>query len=140
VTAADAEAGSSASASSNLIWADDPTCAPRGRDCSHRAASTPHAAAGIGEIWHRTQWGQSSEVSLQEFGGAATRLPKALDFGDSYADVVLPSQVVGGVPMVVFFQMDKTTHGLKRIQLERPRHGVNREVDSNFQFRAAGLR
>jgi hypothetical protein len=27
--------------------------------------------------------------------------------------------------MVVFFQMDKTTHGLKRIQLERPRHGVN---------------
>src|SRR4029077_4515429 len=78
--------------------------------------------------WHRTQWVQSSEVSLQEFGGAATRLPKALDFGDSYADVVLPSQVVGGVPMVVFFQMDKTTH-------ERPRHGVNREVDPNFQFR-----
>ena len=27
--------------------------------------------------------------------------------------------------MVVFFQMDKMTHGLKRIQLERPRHGVN---------------
>jgi hypothetical protein len=46
---------------------------------------------------------------LQEFRGAATRLPKALDFGDSYADVVLPSQVVGEVPMVVFFQMDKTS-------------------------------
>ena len=27
--------------------------------------------------------------------------------------------------MVVFFQMDDATHGLKRIQLERPRHGVN---------------
>ena len=27
--------------------------------------------------------------------------------------------------MVVFFQMDKINHGLKRIQLERPRHGVN---------------
>ena len=40
--------------------------------------------------------------------GAATQLPKVLDFGDSYADVVLPSQVVGGVPMVVFFQMDET--------------------------------
>jgi hypothetical protein len=52
-------------------------------------------------------------------------LPRALDFGNSYVDVVLPSQVVGGVPMVVFFQMDKATHGLKRIQLERPRHGVN---------------
>ncbi|TMJ58432.1 MAG: hypothetical protein E6G90_00635 [Alphaproteobacteria bacterium] len=62
---------------------------------------------------------------LQQFGAEATRLPRALDFGDSYVDVVLPSQVVGGVPMVVFFQMDKATHGLKRIQLERPRHGVN---------------
>ena len=52
-------------------------------------------------------------------------MARSLDFGDSYVDVVLPSQVVGGVPMVVFFQMDKATHGLKRIQLERPRHGVN---------------
>jgi hypothetical protein len=33
--------------------------------------------------------------------------------------------MVGAVPMVVFFQMDKATHGLKRIQFERPRHGVN---------------
>jgi hypothetical protein len=88
-------------------------------------AGTVHAGAGVGEIWHQTYWGESSDGLLQQFGGAATRLPKALDFGDSYADVVLPRQVVGGVPMVVFFQMDKTTHGLKRIQLERPRHGVN---------------
>ena len=88
-------------------------------------AGTVHAAAGIEGIWHRTHWGESSEILLQQFGADATRLPKALDFGDSYADVVLPSQPVGGVPMVVFFQMDKGTHGLKRIQLERPRHGVN---------------
>jgi hypothetical protein len=88
-------------------------------------AGSALAASGIEEIWHKTHWGQSSEILLQQFGDAATRLPKALDFGDSYADVVLPSQVVGGVPMVVFFQMDKATHGLKRIQLERPRHGVN---------------
>jgi hypothetical protein len=88
-------------------------------------AGPAHAAAGIEEIWHRTYWGEPSETLLQQFGGAATRLPRALDFGDSYADVVLPGQVVGGVPMVVFFQMDKTTHGLKRIQFERPRHGVN---------------
>jgi hypothetical protein len=53
------------------------------------------------------------------------RLPRALDFGDSYVDVVLPDQAIGGVPMVVFFQMDKVSHGLKRIQFERPRHGVN---------------
>jgi len=33
---------------------------------------------------------------------------KALDFGDSYADVVLRGQTLGAVPMVVsFFPMDK---------------------------------
>ena len=88
-------------------------------------AGPARAATGIGEIWQRTQWGESSDALLRQFGAAATRLDRALDFGDSYVDVVLPNQVAGGVPMVVFFQMDKATHGLKRIQLERPRHGVN---------------
>ena len=74
-----------------------------------------HAATGIEEIWHRTYWGESSEGLLQQFGVAATRLPNAFDFGDSYADVVLPRQLVGGVAMMVFFQMNKATHGLKRI-------------------------
>ena len=83
------------------------------------------AVPGIGEIWQRAQWGESSDALLRQFGAAATRLPRALDFGDSYVDVILPDQVVGGVLMVVFFQMDKATHGLKRIQFERPRHGVN---------------
>jgi hypothetical protein len=62
---------------------------------------------------------------LWHFGADATRLHRALDFGDSYVDVLLPSQTIGGLSMVVFFQMDKITHGLKRIQLERPRHWVN---------------
>jgi len=51
-----------------------------------------------------------------------------IDFGDSYAQIVLRSVVVGGVPLVGFFQMDKTTHGLRRIQLERQRHGVSPPV------------
>jgi hypothetical protein len=80
---------------------------------------------GIGEIWRQTHWGQSSDALLQQFAADATRLPRSLDFGDSYVDVVLPRWMIGGVPMVVFFQMDKASHGLKRIQLERPRHGVN---------------
>jgi hypothetical protein len=33
--------------------------------------------------------------------------------------------MIGGVSTVVFFQMDKASHGLKRIQSERARHGVN---------------
>jgi hypothetical protein len=79
----------------------------------------------VAALWQQTRWGESSDELLREFGPDAVRLPRALDFGDSYADVVLPRYLVGGVPMVVFFQMDKATHGLKRIQLERPRHGVN---------------
>jgi hypothetical protein len=83
------------------------------------------AATGIADIWHQTHWGESSAALRQQFGAEVKELPRALDFGDSYADLVLPHQLVGGIPMVVFFQMDKATQGLKRIQLERPRHGVN---------------
>jgi hypothetical protein len=79
----------------------------------------------VAGLWQQTRWGESSDELLRGFGADAARLPRALDFGDSYADVTLPRYVVGGVPMVVFFQMDKATHGLKRVQLERPHHGVN---------------
>ena len=83
------------------------------------------AANGVEALFRETHWGESSGELLHKFGDAARRLPRALDFGDSYTDIVLRQQALGGVPMVVFFQMDKETHGLKRIQLERPRHAVN---------------
>ena len=90
------------------------------------ALATPaFATDGIEEILRETHWGESSEELFRQFGAHAIRLRRALDFGDSYADVVLRGQTLGAVPVVVFFQMDKVTHGLKRIQLERPRHGVN---------------
>jgi hypothetical protein len=82
-------------------------------------------ADGISELVRRAHWGETSEALLDEFGAVATRLPHALDFGDSYVNVILNGETIGGVPVVVFLQMDKATHGLKRIQLERPRHGVN---------------
>ena len=88
-------------------------------------AGPVYAETGIGEIWRQTHWGESSDALVRQFGADATKLSRALDFGDSYVDVVLPGQTIGGVPMVVFFQMDKMSRGLKRIQLERPRHGVN---------------
>jgi hypothetical protein len=88
-------------------------------------ARSSFAADGIAELLRDTHWGESSGALFQQFGDDARRLPRALDFGDSYSDIVLTRQTLGGVPMVVFFQMDKATHGLKRIQLERPRHGVN---------------
>jgi len=90
------------------------------------ALAGPSPAGGaIEELLRRTHWCQSSDELLRQFGSRATRVARPLEFGDGYADVVLPDETVGGVPMVVFFQMDKVTHGLKRIQLERPHHGVN---------------
>ena len=52
-------------------------------------------------------------------------LPRAIDFGDSYAQIVRRDVIAGGFPLIAFYQMDKATGGLKRIQLERQRHGVN---------------
>jgi hypothetical protein len=88
-------------------------------------ARLSYATNGIEELLQETYWGESSGELVRQFGDEARRLPQALDFGDSYTDVILTRQTLGGVPMVVFFQMDKATRGLKRIQLERPRHGVN---------------
>jgi hypothetical protein len=88
------------------------------------ARSAP-SQTGIGEIWQQTHWGETADALLRQFAAEATKLAEAVDFGDSYATVVIPGRMIGTVPMVVFFQMDKITHGLRRIQLERPRHGVN---------------
>ena len=80
--------------------------------------------AGIADAWQGTYWGEPSRALLAHFGARATVLPRPLDFGDSYTDVVLRNVPVGGFPLIAYFQMDKATGGLKRIQLERPRHGV----------------
>ena len=82
-------------------------------------------AQGMEEAWRGARWGESSAALLAHFGSRATALPRPLDFGDSYVDVVLRNVPIGGVPLIAFFQMDKRTRGLKRIQFERPRHGVN---------------
>jgi hypothetical protein len=86
--------------------------------------ATPAADAGIAEAWQGAYWGESSAALVAHLGGGATVLSPPIDFGDSYADVVLRNVPVGGFPLIAYFQMDKTTHKLKRIQLERPRHGV----------------
>jgi hypothetical protein len=88
-------------------------------------ASPASAAVDVLQILPKTYWGETSETLLRHFRSVAMRLPRSFDFGDSYSDVVLDNATVGGVPVVVFFQMDKVTHGLKRIQLERPQHGAN---------------
>ena len=89
------------------------------------AASPSPADDGVAALLRATHWGETSEQLLHRFGATALRLEVPLDFGDSYTRIVLLGATMGGVPMVVFFQMDKKTDGLMRIQLERPPHGVN---------------
>lgn len=83
------------------------------------------AAAELRGMWAGVRWGEPSGALVAQFAGRATMLPWAIDYGDSYVTVVLRDVLVGGVRMIAYFQMDKRTGGLKRIQLERPQHGVN---------------
>jgi hypothetical protein len=89
-------------------------------------AATPAAAADT--FWLGTSWGESDAALAKQLGPAATHLAPPLDFGDSTADLVLKDYKIGGYGFIVFFQMDKTTHGLKRIQIERGRHGAVPQV------------
>ncbi len=85
----------------------------------------PRARAALADVWQGIYWGESSQDLLRHFGARTTVLPRPIDFGDSYAQIVLRNVAVGAFPLTVFFQMDKRTGGLKRIQIERQRHGVN---------------
>lgn len=82
------------------------------------------ARAGSAPSWRGVYWGESSAALLRHFGNHAAKLPRPLDFGDSYADVALPDAVIGRYRVVAFFQMDKRSRGLKRIQIEWPRGSV----------------
>lgn len=83
------------------------------------------AADGVEALLRETRWGETSDALVRQFGAAAERLPQPFDFGDSYTDIVLKGGSLGGVPVAVFFQMDKATHGLKRIQAEPLGHRLS---------------
>jgi hypothetical protein len=70
------------------------------------------AAIGIATVWRQTHWGETDGELLRQFGVRASRLPRPLDFGDSYADVVLRRETLGGVAVIVYFQMDRRRHGV----------------------------
>ena len=82
-------------------------------------------AAGIADTWAGTDWGEPLSGLVARFGTRATLLPRPLDFGDTYVQLALRDVLIGGVPLIAFFQLDKKTGGLKRVQLERQRHGAN---------------
>lgn len=82
-------------------------------------------AEGLAAVWVGTYWGESPETLQRFLGARGVALPRPIDFGDSYAPLVARDVSLGGLSLIVYYQIDKTTHGLKRIQLERPRHQVN---------------
>lgn len=89
------------------------------------ASIVPGHTAAIPSMPDGVAWGETSRALLETLGARATVLTRPIDFGDAYADVVLRDATLGGVAMTAFFQMDKRTGGLKRVQFERPRHAVN---------------
>jgi hypothetical protein len=82
-------------------------------------------AAGLDDAWSGTHWGEAPEALQRTFGARGFAPPRPIDFGDSYAPLAVRDVSVGGLPLIAYYQIDKATHGLKRIQLERPRHMVN---------------
>jgi hypothetical protein len=82
-------------------------------------------ADGLDDATAGTHWGESPEALQRHLGARGFALPQPIDFGDSYAPLVLRGVSIGGLPMIAYYQFDKTTHALKRVQLERPRHAVN---------------
>jgi hypothetical protein len=91
-------------------------------------AATTAFAGDRRKAWHGTGWGESSEELARQFGARAVALAPPIEFGDSYADIALRDEALGGYPFTVYFQMDRTSRGLKRIQFERQRHGANARI------------
>src|SRR5204863_3017555 len=62
-------------------------------------------AATIGDSWEGVWWGESNSALLAQFGNRAVPLPRAIDFGDSYAQIVRRDVIAGGFPLIAFYQM-----------------------------------
>lgn len=89
------------------------------------ALGVPAQANGLDDAWLGTSWGETPEALQRHFGARGFALPHPIDFGDSYAPLALREVNVGGLRLIAYFQIDKATHGLKRIQFELPKHMVN---------------
>ena len=87
--------------------------------------------AATGETgWQGTSWGETSSALAARFRKQETSLDRPLDFGDAHVDVVLKNYPIGGYPFIVYFQMGNDGTGLKRIQIERARHGAVPQVSA----------
>jgi hypothetical protein len=92
---------------------------------AHPGVTTAVLAMELAPVTDGVGWGETSDALAEHFGKSALRLAPPIEFGDSYVDVALRGQVFAGYPFTVYFQMDPASRRLKRIMLERQRHGAN---------------
>ena|SRR5579862_1090152 len=88
-------------------------------------AAAANSTAALDPVLSGLAWGESSAALKRHFGKSAIALAPPIEFGDAYVDVALRHVALGGYDYVVYFKMDKVSHGLKRVMYERPRHGAN---------------
>jgi len=84
------------------------------------------ALSGQGQLAHAHEsllqsvfWGEPQSALFAHFGKRASVFQRPMNFGDTYTQIVLRDVAPGGVPLIAFFQIDKVTGGLKRVQIER---------------------
>jgi hypothetical protein len=82
-------------------------------------------ADGLDNAMSGLSWGEAPEAVQRQLGPRGFAVPQPIDFGDSYAPLAVRDVTIGNYPLIAYYQVDKTPHRLKRIQLERPRHMVN---------------
>jgi hypothetical protein len=82
-------------------------------------------ADDLDETMSGIYWGESPEAVQRHLGARGFAVPQPIDFGDSYAPLAVRDVKIGNYPLIAYYQFDKTTRALKRLQLERPRHMVN---------------
>ena len=87
-------------------------------------------AAALSPVIDPVRWQDDSAAIAGALGPRAIHLSPPIVFGDSYVDVAIRAQMLGGYRFVVYYQMDNTTRRLKRIMLERQRHGANAKAFS----------
>jgi hypothetical protein len=79
------------------------------------------AQSAAAAAWDKADWGMTAPQLAAAYGAKAKRLQPPIEFGDSYAEVVLTDMAFAGESFRVYFQMDKRTHRLAHVLLERRR-------------------
>ena len=84
--------------------------------------TAPAHAVAIPPVPDGVAWGETDQKLGNSLAARASVMAQTINSGDAYDHVVLRHAALGGTGTIAFFQMDKTTGGLKPVQFQRPRH------------------